>query len=336
MKIDQQTLISRLLERAHSVTLVSHLRPDGDAVGCLLGLGLSLKAAGKTVQMVLADGVPSAFRHLPGSECVVRHLHNESDLIVVLDASDLDRCGGVLGDRVADINIDHHVTNLQFARVNLVDPEAAATSEILAANLSKWNLPINHEVAVALLTGIVSDTLGFRTSSTTSQSLRLAAEMMEQGANLAELYHLALVRRSFESALYWGAGLSRLQREGQLIWTSLTLSDRERASYSGNDDADLVNLLSTIDDAEIMVIFVEQKGGKVKISWRAQPGWDISKIAVQFGGGGHPAAAGAEIIGDLSLVQEKVLQATRILFDHYKELEVEASKDILQKQGEMK
>jgi bifunctional oligoribonuclease and PAP phosphatase NrnA len=109
--------------------------------------------------------------------------------------------------------------------------------------------------------------------------------------------------------------LEKMQREGQLVWTVLTLEDRANAGYSGNDDADLVNMLSSIDESDITVIFVQQKDGRVKVSWRAEPGWDISQIALQFGGGGHPAAAGADIAGDLETVIERVLNATRVFLN---------------------
>jgi phosphoesterase RecJ-like protein len=295
------------------IVVISHVRPDGDAIGALLGLGLSLQLAGKEVQMVLADGVPTNFHHLPGREKISRKVKPEFDLSVVVDCSDLARAGGALGDLVPDLNIDHHVTNIGFGRLNVVDAEAVATSAILAERLSRWGLTINQTVAEALLTGIVSDSLGFRTSNTTPKALRMAANLMEAGANLQTLYYLALVRRSYESAHFWGLGLNRLEREDRLVWTSLTLEDRIVAGYPGNDDADLVNMLSTIEDTDIAVIFVEQKTGHVKVSWRAEPGFNVSKVALQFGGGGHSAAAGADIIGDIDTVRRNVLQATRIL-----------------------
>jgi bifunctional oligoribonuclease and PAP phosphatase NrnA len=135
--------------------------------------------------------------------------------------------------------------------------------------------------------------------------------LMDRGANLAELYNRALVRRSFEADRYWGQGLTRLTREGRLTWTSLTLADRAAAGYTGNDDADLVNVISAIDESDVGMIFVEQPDHRVKVSWRAQPGFDVSQIALSFGGGGHPAASGADIAGNLSEVQERVLAATR-------------------------
>lgn len=315
---EQDTIgaIGRALREAQRILVVSHVRPDGDAVGSLLGLGLALEQASKEVQMVLADGVPSSFRGLEGARRVLRRPQGSFDLIALVDCADLTRVGSALeGLPPPDINIDHHVTNLNFAKLNLVAPEEVATSAILAEYLPGWGFEISQAVASALLTGIVSDTLGFRTSNMTPKALRLAADLMERGANLPELYNRALSRRSFQAARYWGEGLSRLQRDGRLVWTTLTLDDRQRADYSGNDDADLVNVLSAIDEHDIAVIFIEQNDNKVKVSWRSVPGYDVSKLAIKFGGGGHPAAAGAEIPGRLEDVQREVLTATRALLD---------------------
>ncbi len=321
--------ISRVFQNASRVLITSHIRPDGDAVGSLLGLGLALQQAGKTVRMVLADGVPHSLRHLEGSKQVQRAAGDMSgfDLVIVVDASDLKRVGGVLNDRTPDLNIDHHVTNLRFAAVNLVIPAQVATAAIIARYLPDWGLEYSRPVADALLTGIVTDTIGFRTSNMTAEALRLSAMLMDQGAELPELYQRALTNKTFSAARYWSYGLSRMQSEpagisesangnesgSSMVWTSLTLEDRVGASYPGNDDADLVSLLSSID-ADIAVIFVEQKNEHVKVSWRARPGFDVSQIALQFGGGGHPAAAGADIAGTLEVVQEQVLAATRMIF----------------------
>jgi bifunctional oligoribonuclease and PAP phosphatase NrnA len=302
--------IRRLFAAAQRIQIVSHIRPDGDAIGSLLGLGLSLEAAGKEVQMVLVDGVSHSFRHLPGSQKIVRKPSGTFDAVVVVDCSDLLRTGGAVTGQ-PDLNIDHHITNLNFARLNYVCPDVEATAAILTEVLPAWGLPITEAVAKGLLTGIVSDTLGFRTSNVTPHTLRLAADLMEKGANLAELYNRALIRRTYEAARFWGLGLERLQREGRLVWTYLTLDDRHRSSYPGNDDADLVNILSSIDDSDIGIIFVEQKDHHVKVSWRAQSGWDVSNLALQFGGGGHPAASGADIPGSLEEVRQNVLVATR-------------------------
>jgi bifunctional oligoribonuclease and PAP phosphatase NrnA len=297
--------------KAQRIGITTHIRPDGDAIGSVLGMGLSLQAIGKDVQMVLRDGVSQTFRHLEGSEQFKQKFEVECDLYIALDCSDLKRAGGVLDSKPVGLAVDHHITNENFAELNYVNPEAVATCAILAEKLPTWGLPINREVARALLTGILSDSIGFRTSNTTAKSLRLAADLVERGANITELYNKALLSRSFEATCYWGYALSRLQHEDTLIWTSLTLEDRKNSGYSGNDDADLTNVLSSIDPLDIVVLFVEQRANAVKVSWRARAGLDISRLASSFGGGGHPAAAGAEMIGSLEEVQNLVLSATK-------------------------
>lgn len=302
--------IRQLLHNSNRILILSHIRPDGDAVGSMLGLGLSLLELGKDVQMVLSDGVQRTFRHLTGAENILHHSSGDFDAIITLDASDPRRLGDGLEGRTPDLNIDHHVTNLNFARLNFVLPEATATAAILAEYLPVWGLPITKPVAEALLTGMVTDTIGFRTSNMNPTTLRLAATLMEAGADLPELYKRALIIRSFAATRYWGLGLSDLQREGRLAWTTLTLENRKASGYTGTDDADLTNVLSGIDECDIVVLFIEQKEGTVKVSWRAQPGFDVSQIALQFGGGGHPGASGAMLQGSLEQVQEQILQVT--------------------------
>jgi Exopolyphosphatase-related proteins len=133
---------------------------------------------------------------------------------------------------------------------------------------------------------------------------------MELGAPLSEVYYHTLLRQSYQAAGLWGKGLARLQRQDRLVYTCLTLEDKREIGYNGNDDADLINMLSTIDDVDIALIFVEQSKDITKVSWRAQPGNDVAQIAVQFGGGGHLAAAGAQISGPIEEVIQKVLQKT--------------------------
>jgi phosphoesterase RecJ-like protein len=224
----------------------------------------------------------------------------------------LKRVGKALdGFRSPDIVIDHHATTEGFGRLNLVDPEAVATASVLARYMSTWGLIITTPVAANLLTGLVTDTLGFRTSNTTPEVLRQAADLLEIGADMSMLYYRSLVRRTFPAAKYWGAGLSRLERFDGIIWTELTVADRKSSGYTGNDDADLISVISSIDDADVAIILTEQNKSKTKVSWRGlKPDVDVSRIASQFGGGGHKAASGAEISGNLNEVRERVLETT--------------------------
>jgi phosphoesterase RecJ-like protein len=304
--------IKKCFDESKNVIIASHVRPDGDAIGSLLGLGLALKNAGKAVQMVLVDGVPGSFKHLEGSELIVKEPTGEFDTFITVDCADFKRVGKFFESfRRPDVNIDHHKTNERFGTISLIEPEEVATAAILANHLPTWGFEITKPIAAGLLTGIITDTLGFRTLNTNPSALRLCAMLMETGVNMTDLYMRSLVHKTFPAARYWGAGLSSLEEKNGIVWGTLTLEDRKRSGYGGNDDADLINMISAIHGNKVGMVFVEQSDKHVKISWRAlEDGIDVSPIAKQFGGGGHAAAAGADIPGSLDEIQPLVLKAT--------------------------
>jgi phosphoesterase RecJ-like protein len=305
--------IKERLEGARKLLITSHVRPDGDAIGSLIGLGLGLQNAGKTVQMVLVDGVPSNYRFLEGSQQVRKEPDGDFDTFVSVDCADFKRTGKPFESfGQPDINIDHHITNERFGKLNLIEGEEVATAAILTKYLPAWGYEITQPIAAALLIAIITDTLGFRTSNMTPAALRQAATLMETGVNMPDLYMRGLVRRSYEASRYWGAGLSKLETSDGIVWGTLTLEDRAASGYTGNDDADLINEISAIDGKKVGMIFVEQHDNHVKISWRAlEAGVDVSPVAKHFGGGGHAAAAGADIPGTLGEIQPVVLKTTK-------------------------
>jgi bifunctional oligoribonuclease and PAP phosphatase NrnA len=303
------TRARRRLAAAQHVAVVSHERPDGDAVGSVLAMALSLRLSGRSAEAVLSDGLPGRYRFLPGAASVRRDIPAGVDLVVTVDCSTLDRLGPPAGD-LPVINIDHHATNTLFGKINLIDPQASATSELLFDLAPHLRLPIDADVATNLLAGIVTDTIGFRTASTTPRVLQVAADLMTRGAALTEVYDRALNQHSLAALRYWSHGLARLEARGGLVWCALTLEDRRAAEYRGNDDADLINLLGTIDDARVALILVEQSDGRTKVSWRCREGFNVARVAEQFGGGGHDLAAGAMISGERAQVEQAVLAAT--------------------------
>jgi len=305
------------IEQAQRVMICSHTRPDGDAIGSLLALGQALQDAGKHVQMVLEDGVPSALRFLPGSQQVINQPEGAFDLVIVVDSSKVDRVGAVLDEvEKVDLNIDHHPDNTHFAQINIVDSTAVSATQILTRLLPQLGLNISSTVAANLLTGMITDTIGFKTDNMHPEVLRMAAELYELGADLPGLYHSAVAAKTFEAARYMGEGLSQLKRQNGLVWTVLTLENRKNAKYPGRDDADLVNIISAIESADVALIFVEQHPNQIKVSWRTRSlEIDVSKVAHQYGGGGHRAAAGAMIEGNLQDVQADVVLTTqRMIF----------------------
>jgi phosphoesterase RecJ-like protein len=177
--------------------------------------------------------------------------------------------------------------------------------------MPELGLEITQPVAEALMNGLVTDSQGFGTVNTTPEALCVAADLFKRGANLPEIAFKGLTSKPYEAVSYWAAGLSKLERDGQMVWATLTNEDRAVSGYNGGDDADLVQLLYLIDEAQVAVVFIEQNANKVKVSWRAKAGFDVSKVAQQFDGGGHVPAAGAVIHGKMDEVREKVLTATK-------------------------
>jgi phosphoesterase RecJ-like protein len=308
-KVLQQ--IKKSLHKSERPLILSHIRPDGDAIGSLISMGLVLKKAGKFPCLYLEDGLPAKYRFLKGSELIAKKPADTNDLIISVDCSDIRRLGESFSSFPVSINIDHHITNELFGETNLVLPEYPATSAILAEYLPLWGFPLDADASSALLMGILTDTIGFRTSNVTPTILRQAAQLMDKGADLSGIYSRTLTAQSFPASLLWGMALSRLVRENGLVWTVITLEDRKKAGYAGRDDADLTNILSSIEGSDVSVLFNEENGGKVKVSWRSNEPFDVTKIAKQFGGGGHPPASGAEIEGILEEVEKIVLSKTK-------------------------
>ncbi len=304
-----------LITSAQRALVITHISPDGDAVGSLLGLGLALRAAGKEVVLACDDPAPETFRFLPNVEEMTATPTGAFDVIAAVDISDVRRMGQVgaqLGRR-PHLLFDHHVTNAGFADLNLLDPVAASTGELVTELLEPLGLPLTEASATCLLTGVLTDTIGFRTSNTTPKTMGLAQKLMEAGAPLANLYKLALSRRSFEAVRLWAEGLARLRMENRVVWATLPLRARRAAGYGGAGDADLIDILTTVRDTDVAIVFSERTDGTVKVSWRSAPGVNVAELAVSFGGGGHAPAAGAEVPGPLSEAEKKIVAATKAL-----------------------
>lgn len=307
--IDQT--IAQQISEAKKVVIVSHIRPDGDAVGSALAFGNALREAGKEVQCVLQDGVADRYKYLPGAQEVATKVSLDFDYLIVVDSSDNYRVGNVLDDLPKpDLVVDHHKTHINFGKIDYVEAETEATALLLKEKLPVWGLEVSKDTATCLMVGLLADTLGFRTNNTTPRSLRTAADLMDKGVDLVHVYHQTLSMRSLSEIRYWGQGLIKLELNEGVLSSTLTLDDRIIAGYPENDDADLINTLTVVPEALISVLFIEQENESVKVSWRSVKGLDVSGIASQFGGGGHVSAAGADIAGGLEEIKELVLAET--------------------------
>jgi len=304
---------SQLIQSAHCPLLICHVAPDGDAIGSLTGLGRALRQEGLEPTMACSDPVPARFNYIPGAEAIVQDTSATFDLVISLDCSDLERLGHftqmpAFGSTPL-LNIDHHLTNLCFGIVNLVDPHASSTAEVVLRLLDYMAIPLDAELATCLLTGIVTDTRGFRTSNVTIQVMEATLRLMKAGASLPSITRHGLDRRSTTAIHLWGVALAQLQVKGRVIWTSITPAMRRAAGYTGNGDAGLVSFLISADDADAAVVFVEREDGHVEVGLRAVPGFDVGHVALVLGGGGHALAAGCTLPGPLEKARAQVLVA---------------------------
>jgi phosphoesterase RecJ-like protein len=305
--------ITDLIARAGRIVVITHISPDGDAIGSLLGLGWALRSLNKQAVLACADPVPPPFYFLPGRQQITREPAGEFDLAIGLDASDAQRLGApwqrVTQSQAPTIVIDHHVTNLRFGTVNWVDTRAAATAEMIFALVNALGAPLDRNVAECLLCGIVTDTLGFRTSNTTPRSLAIATRLMEAGADLTLITEQTLNRRPLAVLRLWGMALARMQTRGPILWSAVTQKMRAETGVNENGDGGLVNALVSANEAAVAALFVEKDDNQIEVGLRAKPGYDVSQVALALGGGGHPQAAGCTLSGPLEIVQERVLVA---------------------------
>jgi phosphoesterase RecJ-like protein len=210
------------------------------------------------------------------------------------------------------VNIDHHVTNVEFGDVNLVDPGASSTCEMLLRLLDQLDVPLDEVLATCLLVGIVADTRGFRTNNVTPQVMAAALRLMEAGASLPHVSQHSLDSRPMAVISLWGAALSCVRLAGGIIWSRMPLAMRREIGYRGDGDAGLASFLLSADEADVSVVFVEQDSGRIEVGMRAVPGFSVAEFALRFGGGGHALAAGFDVPGPLDEAETRVLEALQV------------------------
>ena len=308
--------IANAIDTAHRIAVITHVAPDGDAIGSCLGLTHLLRNLGKDAIPVCQDPVPYIVNWLPGVEEFVRKAPADVDLVISIDLSSIDRMGdaydaGALG-HIPLVNIDHHVTNTYFGHVNWVEPQAVAACEMVYHLALAFGYPITPQIATYILTGLLTDTRGLRTANVSARVLRVATHLVELGAPIGEITELTFNRRPLAIVKLWALALPNLRVEPEgIIWLVITEAMRQEAGYDEPGDGGLVSFISTAEEAYIGVVFTEKPDGTVNVSMRARPGYDVARVAFALGGGGHPQAAGATIDGPLDTAVQRVIHALR-------------------------
>ncbi|MBN1563691.1 MAG: bifunctional oligoribonuclease/PAP phosphatase NrnA [Anaerolineae bacterium] len=311
---------SDLVHNAASILVLTHVGPDGDAIGSMMGLTHVLRSIGKTVITAVDGGVPDYLAFLPESAATYPALtpdllNGNIDLVIAVDCGDEARMGQVgqvaLQNGSPLINLDHHRTNTLFGQANLVDLTTVAAAEGILDWLDRMGIAVNETAAFCLLTGLVTDTLCFRTDNVTSDTLGKAQRLMASGASLAEIVQRTVSRKSMLGFQLWAQVLPTMQIEDHIVWAAITQEMYRAINYPDWDDAGLVSTLVMAEDAYISVVFKEKPDGTVEIGIRAVPGFDTSEVAVALGGGGHALASGATVDEPLATLVPRVVKMLR-------------------------
>ena len=301
------------IEKRERFVLTSHARPDGDAVSSTLALGEILRQMGKKTAIVLHDGVPRVYQHLPFADTVTKsdRIENHYDAAILLECDSIQRTRIEGLENQFLINIDHHKSGQDFANINWIDPSAVATGELVYKLARAAGVKITPEIATCIYTAVITDTGLFVFEGTNAHTFELARELVLAGAEPSKCARPIYFGHSTAKLRLIGAALSALQREGPLVWIWATQEQMERSGASEEDCEGIVNYALSIGDVEVAVFFREQPDGRFRVSLRSKGAVDVSEVAEKFGGGGHACASGLSVDGPLHAAVEKVLGRVR-------------------------
>lgn len=312
--------IIRQLKKSDRILVAAHINPDGDAIGSLIALGLSLSSLNKNATLYNESPIPAVYRFLPEIHRVANKIDETNyDTAVILDCGDLNRIGKAVStvSRIpVIINIDHHVTNTHFGHLQLIDTSACATSEIVYRLIKQMDIPLDRAIATAIYTGVLADTGSFRFSNTNRAAFAICQEMVELGVHPYDvsqhmygtysLGRIKLLNRALDSI--------EISANGKLSIMTLT-KDMFVETHTQPEDVDgLINYAKRIEDVRVAALIQEQYNGNeppqnpknFHVSLRSDGSVDVAAIASVFGGGGHSSAAGFNIESTLSDIKTKI------------------------------
>jgi bifunctional oligoribonuclease and PAP phosphatase NrnA len=308
--------IGRILREHQRFAVMSHVRPDGDALGSQLALALSLQQLGKDVRVWNEEGMLEKYSFLPRAELVTKppSIPEDFDCAIALDTAIQSRLGTALGAvRSAKIwvNIDHHPSNPAYGDVIHVDPDAPATAEIIFRLIKSQSLPFNRDIAENLYAAISTDTGSFQYPKTSAHTFEIAAELIRAGLDVGRLnqqLYENYPRRRLE-LLRELLRTMRFEHGDRVASVSLGLRTAAELGVLPEDNEGLIDHLRAIRGVIVAVFFEELNDGKVRVSMRSKSeAVDVCAICQKFGGGGHTLAAGARVPGTLAEVEKKVTE----------------------------
>ena len=313
--------IGKAIEAHNSFAVVSHVRPDGDAIGSILALGHALEQLGKSVRYLNNDGCPKSLEFLPGSEKVevsgdVGELN--VDVAFTLDTAAHSRIGEESLEAIKNakllINIDHHISNPGYGDLNYVDTSSPATGQIIYELLMALDLPISEISRDSIYVAVSTDTGSFQYPGTTRRTYEMAADLVGRGLNVGEINQLTYDNQPYRRVELMRSLLNTLERseDGFLVWWDLRMTTKKELGLVDDDSEGLIDFIRSVQGVVVAVFFEDLDGGKVRVSMRSKDSRvNVSEVCGVFGGGGHSLAAGIRMPGPLDDAREKVLAELR-------------------------
>jgi phosphoesterase RecJ-like protein len=301
------------LQRGERFLVCSHSRPDGDAVGSMLAMGMLLRHLGKHADLVTADGVPLIYRRLPGA-ANIRHaqsVNSPYDAVILLECDGLERARLHGLEKLFQINIDHHLSGQPYANLNWIDRRAASVGELVYRLIKDAGVPLDADMATCLYATILTDTGGFTYGSVTESTFAIARELVAAGADPIGIARDVCYSVTTSKVLLLGAALNNLKREGRVAWLWVTHKDMVRTCAADEDCEGIVNVAVGIAGVEVAVFLRELPEKQIRLSLRSKGRVNVAEIAERLGGGGHGNAAGCTLEGPLTRAIEQIIAELR-------------------------
>lgn len=309
--------IAHVLKNLKSAVIFSHSRPDGDAIGSAMALSYAFARLGIRCEVVNESELPASFRCLKGTERILRFPTLDAEAYVCVDSSDENRFGelqktflrGARRGKIT-VNIDHHVSNTRYCKYNYVR-ECSSNCENMAAVISAMGVPLDGDIASCLMAGLITDSGCFSHDDVNGNTFRIAASLTDAGANVKELTYRLFQEQTKARAQMYAYVISNLRFFLSDRLSVAVVSRRLLEGYGLKQDATsgIVDFGLTIDTVEVSVCLMEVKAGQYKVSFRSKGRVDVNAVAGRFGGGGHIAASGCMLFGDVEEVLDKIRYA---------------------------
>jgi phosphoesterase RecJ-like protein len=321
MRAEDREVVGKVLDairEGERFLVCSHSRPDGDAIGSMLAMGMLLRQMGKRADLVAADRIPPVYRNLPGASDirVMMRVHGPYDAVILLECDGLERTRLRGLESMFQINIDHHASGKEFGQLNWIDRDAVSVGELVHRLVRAAGGTVTAEMATCLYTTLLTDTGGFCYGGIKPGTFALAGELTAAGADPVQIAKEIYFANPFSKMLLLGKALSNLKRDGALAWLWVTHEDMVSASASEEDCEGVVNYALSVAGVEAAVFLRELPEGRVRLSLRSKAERDggavnVAAIAEALGGGGHENAAGCTLEGPMARAEEEILTALR-------------------------